>query len=82
MEKIFSVDRIEGDVAVCVSDDDLTLHVPASVLGDMRVRDVFSAVVVGETLADIVPMPDERDRRIAANRARLHALAKRNKENK
>ena len=82
MKKIFSVDRIEGDVAVCVSDDDLTLHVPASVLGDMRVRDVFSAVVVGETLADIVPMPEERDRRIAANRARLHALAKRNKENK
>ena len=82
MKKIFSVDRIEGDIAVCVSDDDLTLHVPASVLGDMRVRDVFSAVVVGEILADIVPMPDERDRRIAANRARLHALAKRNKENK
>jgi hypothetical protein len=82
MKKVFSIDRIEGNIAVCISDDDLTLHVPTSVLGDMRVRDVFSAVVVGETLTDVVPMPEERDRRIAANRARLHALAKRNKENK
>ena len=82
MKTVFSIDRIEGQIAVCISDDDLTLYVPTSLLGDMRVRDVFCAKVVGETLTDVVPMPEERDRRIAVNRARLHALARRNKENK
>ena len=82
MRTVFSIDRIEGELAVCISDDDVTVCVPTSALGDMRVRDVFSAVVNGETLTDVVPMPEERDRRIAANRARLHALAKRSKENR
>ena len=82
MKTVFSIDRIEGNIAVCVSDDGVTVQVPVSVIGEMRVRDVFSATVEGDDLIDVEPMPEERDRRIATNRARLHALAKRSKENK
>ena len=80
MKKIFSLDRIEGDIAVCVSDDDIQVDVPLSILGDAKVHDVFSAELDGETLTDIIPMPEERDRRLESNRARLHRLFNRNKK--
>ena len=79
MKIIFSIDRIEGEVAVCISDDDRTFHVPTDSLCGMGVRDVFSARVEGESLLDVTPEPEERDRRIKANRERLHALARRSK---
>lgn len=78
-KKIFSVDRFEGDIAVCVSDDDYVINVPVTSLGGLAPRDVFSAKVDGGGLADITPMPEERDRRLARNRARLHTLARRSK---
>lgn len=77
MKKIFSLDRIEGDVAVCISDDDIQIDVPLAALGEIKVHDVFSAELDGEKLSDITPMPEERDRRIIANKDRLHRLAKR-----
>ena len=79
MRKIFSFDRLEGDLAVCISDDDEVVAVPVGLLSGLTVRDVFSAVLVGDTLCDIIPEPEERDRRINDSRARLHALAKRTK---
>ena len=82
MKTVFSIDRIEGNIAVCVSDDGVTVQVPVSVIGEMRVRDVFSATVEGDDLLCVEPMPEERERRIATNRARLHALTKRGKEHK
>ena len=80
MKKIFSFDRLEGNIAVCISDDDIQIDVPAEMLGGMKVHDVFSAELDGETLTDIVPMPEERDRRLESNRARLHRLFNRNKK--
>ena len=77
MKKIFSLDRIEGDIAVCISDDDIQIDVPLSTLGEMKVHDVFSAELDGEQLFDIAPMPEERDRRLKANRDRLHRMATR-----
>lgn len=77
--KIFSFDRVEGELAVCVSDDDEQIVVPRSTLGDLEVRDVFSARIDGDRLVDIMPMPEERDSRLNANRSRLHALARRTK---
>jgi hypothetical protein len=77
MKKIFSFDRLEGDIAVCISDDDIKVDVPVSQLGGMKVHDVFSAELDGEELSEIVPMPEERDRRLKANYERLHRLAKR-----
>ena len=77
MRKLFSLDRFEGDFAVCISDDDEKFDLPRSLVGDMRQHDVFSAEIDGESLRDITPEPEERDRRIAANKARLQRLIKR-----
>ncbi len=78
--KIFSLDRVEGELAVCISDDDDTVIVKRDTLSEIEVRDVFSAESDGESLVNIVPMPEERDRRLDKNRSRLHALAKRSKK--
>ncbi len=79
-KKIFSLDRLEGDLAVCISDDDEVVAVTLDSLGGLEVRDVFSARIDGDRLVDIIPMPGERDKRLSRNRARLHALAKRSKK--
>ncbi len=78
--KIFSLDRVEGELAVCISDDDDIVIVKRDTLSEIEVRDVFSAESDGESLVNIVPMPEERDRRLDKNRSRLHALAKRSKK--
>ena len=78
--KIFSVDRFEGDIAVCVSDGDDVFNIPIATLGGLLPRDVFSAQIIGEELGDIIPMPEERDRRLREYRERLHALARRSKK--
>lgn len=80
MKKIFSIDRIEGNIAVCISDDDDRVDVPLSTLCGMGVRDVFSAEICGEKLMGVIPMPEERDRRIEYNRKRLHDLARKSKK--
>ena len=79
MRKIFSLDRFEGDFAVCISDDDEKFDVPRSLVGDLRQHDIFSAEIDDEDLCDIIPMPEERERRIAANKARLRRLVERGK---
>jgi hypothetical protein len=79
MKDIFSVDRIEGDIAVCISDNDVQVDVPLALLGGMKQNDIFSAEYDGSTLSSIVPMPEERDRRLASNRERLHRLFNRKK---
>jgi hypothetical protein len=80
MRRIFSVDRLEGDVAVCISDDGLKIDVEKDILGELQVHDVFSAETDGKMLMDIIPMPEERDRRLAANRERLQRLINRGKK--
>lgn len=82
MRKIFSIDRIEGNIAVCISDDDEKLDIELDKLCGMGVHDVFSACVEGKELSDIQPMPEERDRRIRANRERLQRLIERSKRSK
>ena len=77
MKKIFSVDRLEGDLAVCISDDGEQLIFPLSDLGGMKAHDVFSAEIDGETLEEITPLPEERDRRLKANKERLQRLINR-----
>lgn len=79
MKKIFSVDRLEGDIAVCISDDDIKLDINKELLVGMTVNDIFSAEFDGESVSDIVPMPEERDRRLKANRERLERLFNRKK---
>ena len=78
-KQIFSLDKLEGDMAVCISDDDDVVVVPMADLGGLCVRDVFSAKITGDKLTDITPMPEERDRRIRDSRLMLHALARKTK---
>ena len=78
--KIFSIDRFEGNIAVCISDDDDVVNVPVDSLGGLKPNDIFSAYIDGEGLRDIIPMPEERDRRLREYRERLHALARRSKK--
>ncbi len=78
-KKIFSIDRLEGELAVCISDDDVQVTVPCSSLRGMSARDVFSARIEGEKLVEIEPMPEERELRLEKNRSRLHSLARRTK---
>ncbi len=78
--KIFSIDRLEGELAICISDDDEQIIVPQKSLEGLAVRDVFSAEMENGTLVGIMPMPEERDRRLASNRSRLRALANRSKK--
>ena len=80
MRKIFSLDRFEGEFAVCISDDDEKIDVPRALLDGFKQNDIFSAELDGESISDIVAMPEERDRRIEKNKARLQALFNRDKK--
>ena len=79
MKKIFSIDRVEGDIAVCISDDDIKLDIERERLCGMTVNDIFSAEYDGESISDIIPMPEERDRRLKENRERLQRIFNRSK---
>ena len=77
MRKIFSLDRVEDDIAVCISDDDIQIDIPLKDLGGLEVHDVFSAEYEGGEISDVTPRPDERDRRLTDHRERLIKLIKR-----
>lgn len=79
MKKVFSLDRFEGEYAVCISDDDEKFDVPRAELVGMDQHDVFSAEIDGERLINVVPMPEERDRRKSSNKERLARLFNRGK---
>ena len=72
MKLVYSIDRFEGDIAVVVCDDGRVLEINVEKLGDLRERDVFSADEVDGKLYDIIPLPEERERRLAAARERLN----------
>ena len=74
MKKIFSIDRAEGDLFVCISDDDEKFDLPRAMLEGFHQNDIFSAEIKGESLENIIAMPEERDRRIAKNKERLARL--------
>ena len=78
-KQIFSFDSLVGESAVCVSDSDEVIVLPVSELSGLCVGDLFSARVEEGMLTDITPESEERDRRRADSRARLHALANKTK---
>ena len=80
MRKLFSLDRFEGDWAVCISDDGEKFDLPREAVGEMAQHDIFSAEIEGESLINMIPEPDERDRRLAENKARLSRLFGRGKK--
>ena len=80
MRSVFSVDRIEGDIAVCISDDDVQLDLPLASLSGLALHDVFSAEYDNGLLTDIHPMPEEKEKRLNSNRDRLKRLLERSKK--
>ena len=80
MRCVFSVDRIEGDIAVCISDEDHQVDLPLESLSGLGLHDVFSAEYKSVQLTDIVPMPEEKERRLKSNRDRLKKLLERSKK--
>ncbi len=76
MKRIFSVDRFEGEYAVLISDDGMTLEIKKEVISSLAERDIFSANEENGELTDIIPLPEERDRRLASARARLDRFKK------
>ena len=80
MREIFAIDRFEGDVAVCISDSGEKLEVNVIELMGMRPNDVFSACVDAGMLRDVIPMPEERDRRLAEYKAQMREMARRSRK--
>ncbi len=80
MKKIFSIDRIEKNIAVCISDDDDRILTHTDTLHGMKTHDVFSAELCGDVLSDITPLPEERDRRIRRNKELLQKIIEKNKK--
>ncbi len=79
MKTIFSIDRLEGNIAVCISDEEEQFDIDISLIGDMKANDIFSADVEGGVLKNISPMPEERYRRLEENKKRLQRLFNRKK---
>ncbi len=71
MEKIFSVDRFEGEYAIVVCDDGGVLEIKREIISGLAERDVFSAIEKNGELCEIVPLPEERERRLLSAKRRL-----------
>ena len=82
----FCLDRIEGEVAVCLCEDEdnRRYDVPladAPALCALADGTLFEATRREDgSLCDVVPLTDETAARRAANRARLQALLARSKK--
>lgn len=83
MALIFTIDRFEGDFAVCLADENdkgiYKLDVPSALVSELGEGDVFSAEVIGKELREITPCPEETAKRRAAARSRLRALLEKQK---
>lgn len=81
MKKIYAIDRIEGNIAVVVCDDEGVLEIDRRTLSGMSEGDVFSAEEMDGKLISVTPMPEEKERRQREARARLDKLFLRGKKN-
>lgn len=71
----FAVDRIEEGYLICIRDrDEQVFTLEPGTLPALQPAGVFSAVVCGDTLTDILPMPEETARRKEEAKARLKRL--------
>lgn len=71
----FAVDRIEEGYLICIRDrDEQVFTLEPGTLPALQPADVFSAVVCGDTLTDILTMPEETARRKEEAKARLKRL--------
>lgn len=76
MKKIFSLDRFEGEYAIAVCDDGEVIEIKREAVSFLAERDVFSASVENGELWDILPLPEEKERRLASARRELDKFKK------
>ncbi len=79
MKKIFSVDRFEGEYAVVICDDGGVLEINKSVVSGLAEGDIFSACEEDGELSEIIPLPEETEKRRAQARRRLDRFKARSK---
>ncbi len=77
MKKIYSVDRIEGNIAVVICDDGKIIQTERENIGLLCEKDVFSATEKDGIFFELTPVPEERDRRLKAAKERLERLKNR-----
>jgi hypothetical protein len=68
-----SVDRIEGDILVLISDDGFEYHLKASDYS-YKVNDVVDVSVDRDKIILVKNCPEEKERRLKENRSRLSSL--------
>ena len=68
-----SVDRIEGKLAVLISDDDRVFHLNTDKY-ELHVGDIFDLTIEGDVITSAVCRPEERNSRLESNKKRLSAL--------
>ena len=74
-----SVDRAEGDILVLISDGGREYHLNKSSF-NYKVNDIVDLTVEDGRIISCALRPDERDRRIKENRARLSSLFSKGKK--
>jgi hypothetical protein len=73
-EKLLVIDRFEGDVAVCLDDEERAFDLPRTAVADLGEGECFRAAVEGERVEFIKAMPEETARRRAEAEAMLASL--------
>ena len=74
MKKRFAVDRIEGALAVLIADsDNEILNLPAEEYR-LSVNDIVDVTFCGKEVEAVTPVESEKEKRLAANKAKLAAL--------
>lgn len=63
MKKIYVLDRIEDGVATVVCDDGEAINLSLDMISGLDIGDVFSAEYSGGALCDVIPMPEETQKR-------------------
>ena len=71
-----SLDRIENDIAVFVTDGGETLNFLRTDIPDASEGKVYDLVLDGDTLAEAVPLDDETNARLERAQSRLRKLFK------
>ena len=75
----YSVDRIEGELAILVPDEGKSvIELPVSRFG-FKVNMILDVTFDGEKIVSIKEVSDEQDKRLAANKSRLRSLFAKNK---
>ena len=81
MKKIrFSVDKITGDIALLVPDDDGKPITVSATEHELRENDVADVTISDEKIVKIEILKSEAEARLASNASRLRSLFSRNKK--